>query len=386
MNTLLNAVPLLTGSLNLLSGAIGLLSLTRIPAALVSLGQLGVVSTGLVSTLGTAGLVGAVGALSLGFGLFVGNLIKDIPIVKQFGEGLANVLLKLQGLDNATITHLEAQANATKASGDQAVAIVLLAEAMGELPSQQVSEVLVKGSPEYLDELQKIEDEIKKLPESKSTTLTAKADEQSAKDAVNTLFITVETETGDIFQVPVKVKADQPSIDETKKKLDEIPQEKLLIAKIENQTEIEVTKIKAQAETLQAAFEWKAKIDIVELEQHMETIRTLSDNLTTSFVNTGDVISAMVGSLADLTGYEAYKVLDYIEEESRRRDALLAAQLKLTEAEVAWLEAKTNSLERGDAAISVQMEGIYPELELIMWKILERMQLQVNSEGLDLLL
>jgi hypothetical protein len=186
--------------------------------------------------------------------------------------------------------------------------------------------------------------------------------------------------------VPVKVKADQDSINETKKKIDEIPQEKLLIAKVENQTEIEVERIKAQAETIQVAFEWKAKVDIVEIEQHMETIRGLSDNLTTSFVNTGDVISAMVGSLADLTGYEAYKVLDYIGEESRRRDALLVAQLKLTDAEIKWLEVKTASLEGGDAAISIQMDGVYPELEIIMWKILERMQLQVNNEGLDLLL
>ena len=64
----------------------------------------------------------------------------------------------------------------------------------------------------------------------------------------------------------------------------------------------------------------------------------------------------------------------------------MVAQLKLTDAEIKWLEVKTASLDRGDAAINVQMEGIYPELEIIMWKILERMQLQVNNEGLDLLL
>ena len=331
-------------------------------------------------------MVGVLGAASLAFGYFVGDLVKDLPVFKQIGETLAQIALKIQDLDDATISHLEAQATATESAGDQAVAIVRLAEAMGELPSQQVSEVLVEGSPEYLAELKKIEDQIKKVPESKSTTLTAEADEQSAKDAVNTLFITVTGESGDIFHVPVTVSADDVSVDETKKKLDEIPKEKLLIAKVENQTEIEVEKIKAQAETMQAAFEWSAKIDIVEIEQHMTTIRTLSDNLTTSFVNTGEVLASMVGSLADLTGYEAFKVLGYIEEESARRDALLVAQLKLTDAEIAWLNAKTESLSSGDAAISVHMDGVYPELEIIMWKILERMQLQVNNEGLDLLL
>jgi TP901 family phage tail tape measure protein len=386
VNTLLQAVPLLTGSLNLLSGAIGLLAFTRIPAMLGGLGQLGSISGGLISTLGTAGLVGVVGALSLGVGLFVGNLIKDIPIVKAFGEGLADIFLRISNLDKASTLYRETQAASTTAAGVQAVAIVQLAEALGELPSQQTTEVLVAGSPEYLAELKKIEEQVVKFPDLKSTTLTVAADEQSAKDAVKTMFITVTGESGDVFTIPVEVKADGASIEETKKKIDEIPNEKLLIARIDNQTELEVAKIMAQADTIQSAFEWNAKINIVEVEQHMETIRTLSDNLTTSFINTGDVISAMVGSLADLTGYEAFKVLSYIEAESARREKLLVAQLALTAAEVKWLEAKTASVDRGDAAISIQMEGIYPELELIMWKVMERVQLQVNNEGLDLLL
>jgi TP901 family phage tail tape measure protein len=386
VNEVLKAIPLLTGGLNLLSGAIGLLAFTRIPAFLVSLGQVGTVSVGALGALGSAGLLGVVGALSVGFGVLVGNLVKDLPVFKQIGETFAEIALRAKGLGAAEIALIEARAKSTESAGEQAVELVRLAEAMGKLPSQQSTEVLVEGSQEYQDDLQEILDEVEKFPESKGTKLYAEPDTESAKEAVNTLFITVTGESGNVFFIPVKVKADEQPVEETKKKIEEIPNEKSLVAKIENQTEIEVTKIKAQAEVLQSAFEWTAKIEIAEVEQHMETIRTLSDNLTTSFANTGDVISAMVGNLADLTGYEAYKVLGYIEEESRRRDRLLDAQIKLTDAEIKWLDAKTKAVDRGDAAISIQMEGIYPELELIMWKVMERVQLQVNNEGLDLLI
>jgi hypothetical protein len=257
---------------------------------------------------------------------------------------------------------------------------------MGELPSERGTEVLIKGSDEYNAELKKIQDEIAKVPESKTTIVKADADAESAKDAVNTLFITVTSETGDIFNIPVKVRPDDKSVEDTKKKIDEIPKEKLMIAKVENRTEFEITKIKAQAELLEAAFEWEAKINIVEIEEHMTTIRTLSDNLTTAFSSTGDVISSMVSGLGDLSGFEAFKVLSFIESESARREKLLDAQLKLTEAELKWLEAKTASVEKGEAAISVMMEGVYPELELIMWKIIERVQIEATREGLDLII
>jgi TP901 family phage tail tape measure protein len=390
INTLLNAVPLLTGSLDLLSASIGFLTLTRIPAMISGLGQvLGLVgggAGGLVYALGQMGLVGVVGAASAAFGYFVGSLIADLPVIRDIGTALANVALSAQGLGEAEISLVEARARSTQAAGEQAVEIVRLAEALGELPSQQATEVLVEGSEEYQAELDLIAQQIAQVPETRSTVLTAEADRQSAQDAVNTLYITVFGESGEVFEVPVRVRADQQSIDQARQAVEEIPNEKLLIARIENQTEVEVARIQASAETLQNAFEWNARIDIAEVEQHMATIRTLSDNLTTAFTNTGDVISAMVGSLADLTGYEAFRMLEYIQEESNRRDQLLVAQLALTEAEVRWLDAKTASLERGEAAINVQMDGVYPELEMIMWRVLERIQIQVNNEGLDLLL
>lgn len=390
VNTLLQAVPLLTGSLDLLSGSIAFLTVTRIPSMILGLGQvLGLVGSGpggLVYALGQLGLVGAVGAASAAFGYWVGSLVADLPVFREIGTTLANIALSAQGLGQAEIALVEARARSTESAGEQAVELVRLAEAMGELPSQQATEVLLEGTPEYEAGVQSILEQIQGVPETASTTVTAQADEDSAREAVRVMSIFIEDESGGFTEVPVRVRADQDSINETRAAIEEIPNEKLLIARIENETEVEIARIESRAEVLQTAFEWNARIEITEVEQHMETIRTLSDNLNSSFVSTGEVISAMVGSLADLTGYEAFRVLEYIQQESNRRDQLLEAQLALTAAEVEWLAAKTASVERGDAAISIQMEGIYPELELIMWRIMERVQLQVNNEGLDLLL
>jgi hypothetical protein len=42
-------------------------------------------------------------------------------------------------------------------------------------------------------------------------------------------------------------------------------------------------------------------------------------------------------------------------------------------------------MEKGEALINIQMDGIYPELEIIMWEIINRIQIQASEEGLEFL-
>jgi len=58
----------------------------------------------------------------------------------------------------------------------------------------------------------------------------------------------------------------------------------------------------------------------------------------------------------------------------------------LTEAQVDYLRAKADSLQRGDALIQVDGAGLQPHLEAFMWEILRTIQVRVNQDGLEMLL
>jgi flagellar hook-associated protein FlgK len=75
-----------------------------------------------------------------------------------------------------------------------------------------------------------------------------------------------------------------------------------------------------------------------------------------------------------------------MEEESRRRDALLLEQQKLTEAQVNYLKARTDAMNKGDAILTINAEGIEPELDMVMRRIIELAQIRANEEGLNFLL
>ncbi len=50
------------------------------------------------------------------------------------------------------------------------------------------------------------------------------------------------------------------------------------------------------------------------------------------------------------------------------------------------MEAKTKALQNGDGLIKIDSDGLEPALEMIMWQILEKVQLRANAEGAEFLL
>jgi hypothetical protein len=79
-------------------------------------------------------------------------------------------------------------------------------------------------------------------------------------------------------------------------------------------------------------------------------------------------------------------VSDWIEAESKRRDDLLKLETKLVESEIALQDAKTSAIERGDSLITVTADGLEPEIEAFVWKILERIQIKAAEDDAALLL
>jgi len=104
------------------------------------------------------------------------------------------------------------------------------------------------------------------------------------------------------------------------------------------------------------------------------------------FIETGDVIAAMVGAFDSLGALGRSDLMALVEREIAIQEELARQQAALTEAEIRYLDAKTEALAAGEGFITINAEGLAPELELVMHRLIEQTQIRANAEGLEFLL
>jgi hypothetical protein len=178
-------------------------------------------------------------------------------------------------------------------------------------------------------------------------------------------------------------------VDEAEKKMDEaLPSERLVEIKLQGDIDIELQQIKSTAETLQTAFEWNAKIEIADIEAEAKIIEALSDTISAAWESTGEVISSALSVLGDVSvGTSQFNLIKRVlEAELKLRQDLLKSQQELISAQVDLTKARTASLKSGKGIITIQADGIEPELELVLQKIIKLAQIQANEEGFGMLL
>lgn len=188
----------------------------------------------------------------------------------------------------------------------------------------------------------------------------------------------------------VWVSVETKDVDDAKKEIEEIPTEKMLEIKLQGDIDIQLAEIEAQAETIQTAIEWEAKIDIAEVEAAAQTISSAFEATTGSVTATADAAADMFGSLAssmgDMSTGDKWYMQDILEDQMDMEQQALDIQKELTAAQIEYMNAKTESMENGDGQIKIDGTGLSPALELVMWEILELVQVKANGENADFLL
>jgi len=203
---------------------------------------------------------------------------------------------------------------------------------------------------------------------------------------------------------------DVPSIDKTKKVIDEVSGEQVatispeidtgalakakkildedLLKKLEIEADVDIARIKSQAEIAQTALEFKAKIDIADIEGGVKKIEALAASLSAGFTSTGETITSLFGLLTgEGIGFsEKWAIEDQISVETKLREAQFELQKKLTEAEIKLMQDKARRLAQGDPLITVDGTGLAPHLEMIMWEILGAIQVRASAEYNEFLL
>ena len=150
------------------------------------------------------------------------------------------------------------------------------------------------------------------------------------------------------------------------------------------QFEEETKQLKIKADLLQEALKLKAEIDIKNLENVGKTIDAISLGLETS----AKIISDALGSLGDIgkqfgnLSPQLKAATQAIESETENRKKLTDSLVEINEAQAEYLKAKTQALQKQDALIQITADGLEPEIEAFMWKILEKIQVRA-TENMD---
>lgn len=133
-------------------------------------------------------------------------------------------------------------------------------------------------------------------------------------------------------------------------------------------------------------IEFAVELKTEQLKADVEIAKGIMETLSTTIQDTGDLLGSLFGNLKGATDRERWAIEDQIKLENQRRDQALQMQKDLTEAQIEALQAKTDMMRSGSAMIQMTLDGVEPELEMIMWKIVDRLQARVNEEMASFLL
>lgn len=248
--------------------------------------------------------------------------------------------------------------------------------AIAKIPDEKTTKVELSYE-EALEKVQTVTKGLDGLPLKRDIAISAQTDESSITEAKKAFEWTVDEKGVTVITI-----ADDKKIAETKKTIeDNIPAEK----KLSIQAEIDKEAIKAKTDIIKSYFDFKAKVDVAEIEAAAKVMEAAFSSVNSVMENTTKAIGALA-PLLDPTNVNWVEIYDLVQKEIAMQQEAVDNQTKLVKAQVKYLESKAKAMDRGDAMITINGDGLKPELEAFMWKILESIQVRVAEEHAEFLL
>lgn len=193
-------------------------------------------------------------------------------------------------------------------------------------------------------------------------------------------------------EVPVDVD-DQGTAQDTKEEIDkQIPKTKKMEIEADlkmAEMEKEIAEIEAKGKVMQSAFEATAKVNMKQAEASMEKFKSSVESVNTGIESTGDVLGDLFGLMtkaSDDPNIWVSDIEDLIDREYELREQEFEQQKKLIQQQIELMRAKEDAIRSGDGLIKIEADGLEPDLEKLLWTILERIQVRVNEASSEFLL
>ncbi len=360
-----------------------------------------------------------------------GNVLALAKVIISAGPKIAAVLFVLgenagafAAIFNATFGGVKIVVNALQVAFDSLVGIVLI----GVLGINKASQLISFGDADkrLKEDAQKIRDLLKAVGEDSAKqfgemvdgakqvgqAFSSTADEtDNLGRAVNALpkekeveitladFDVTKLETYqeslakdiDPLVIPVKIEPDSRNfieIDGIKTALTSI-ESPVIKPEVEPIAEDDLDRLKIQAGIIEKTLEFSARLDIAQLEADANIATAMFDAIGVSFAAVSDSVSSALSIFAFDGGGDFSKTLklrDALDIQLRIQSELAASQVGLNAAQAKYLLARAESLATGQALINISADGLEPEIEAFMWKILERIQIRATADQAEFLL
>ena len=130
-----------------------------------------------------------------------------------------------------------------------------------------------------------------------------------------------------------------------------------------------------------SSMELIVDLNIAKLESDTKKAVAAIEGLGTTISSSNDLVGSLAGSLGSVSDFgDKWLIEDMMDDANDRANDAAEKQLDLIDAQIDNMEAKTRALKSGDALIKISGDGLAPELEAFMWKILEAIQVRAAEE------
>lgn len=395
-------------------------------ASLTVLG--GIVSTGgsLIVGLGTLlGIISGPAGLAVGFASLVGYLVTDaVGAFEAVGnaekslqastENLASDMQALKSDLEALPAEVSTEIIAEIDIGNYDKAIEMAAaipdeiwmsvksdvdiapvenyvKLFGEIPPEISTQITAAINAGDFDEVQRIINDLMLEPVVIKPTIDPAAISE-VKQGLQELEFYSETEGWQTIKVPIEPEADKEKAKQAATELAE-KLDPLKVLDIETKLDIKqvdenIARIEAGATIAQKAMELTASIDIAAIEAATKQIESAFGSVNVGIESTGELIGDALGTLAGEGGFEAkWAASDILKSEQLLREQEFELQKKLVDEQTKYLELKNKALEE-DGAMTIQIDstGLEPALEMVMWEIIQKVQIRASEESAEFLL
>lgn len=287
-------------------------------------------------------------------------------------------------------------------------------KSLGSIPADVKTDAKVE-----LDEAS-VADTKAKIGEAAPDNLTTNVSTETNQPSVDSTKAAVDSAAPPEKTTTAVVNPDQPALDKTKAAIDTIPTERMMEIQLKGDIDIELARIKADAEAMQTAMEWEGKLNIAQIESQTEIAKAEAETVQTAFEWTGklniaaveadakkvvaafesvasavastssaasDMFSSLLGNWDKLSGgFDRLNLMNMVQQQLDMEREALEIQRNLTEAQIEYMQAKSEALTNGEGLINISSDGLEPALETIMWQILEKVQLRATEEAAEFLL
>jgi len=172
----------------------------------------------------------------------------------------------------------------------------------------------------------------------------------------------------------------KPRVDEEEKKKTEDELGKLENQRIKIEYDFQVDKIKEETKQIDTLIDFKAKINVAQIEAETARIKTSFEALNNTFSESTDALKSLVkvATGGDLTLYDKFQLDRLIDRQAELQEAAFEDQKKLNEIIRKNLELQNRKLESGDPLINVTVP---PEYEAIITELIYSLMRVVQIES-----